>query len=703
MTRRSSGSKGKETDSSSGGKGEDMQQEKATAVYAIRDPDNAHGGTRIGTWNDLCGRIASTPTRFTRQFDFSKEDRELMQQIPDNVSGTQAYSQAATWAHGGDLSVNNSPVKGVGGGKDASKSTKEPSAMAAQKPEGNRQGARSYADGWSMQPGEKKKKGKAKAGTRWVIWDFGQNSFPPKQHIFESWHDTRDERGAKFFIDNVSNVMHRKCAGSKTMSAEHEASKFLKEKGITEQHFGHSYIADFPNWRIEGVTNEKEEAADPKDRGGDEESEEGKEEIGRAGGIGRIEGRQDEEYKAGGDMSEAEEPSEETMLADADKLQEQIEVARETWLEIQERAQSMIKSEVPRSPKLGGGNVRERAGDEKGKAKLERQATEKEEGEIGKQDVQEQETSQTKDRKDQESKIKRVCWGDNEIIVCKTDDMRVDAPDHQQAPVHQQIEEPATKARESIDLRRLMGECEMTCSLATCAKDIDDMDRDSMIQCSEDQCTYHLACAGSLFKMRGENDRRIPGESDQIKCECKAKDDGQAFISKTDVAQAKAEAILAKQAKMCEELSARMTCIEKAAKEPENKKEEAFIVAVGGLHVLEGMEAAVAASMAARITAGIGGEPAKAILPQKTIAKVEHAWFGPKGQSVKDQDDMYCRTLHLAFKEATPALAVLAALAPGNLRGSQDREIRSQRTRRGQNNTCPHAAQRMDRDRCGAP
>ena len=91
---------------------------------------------------------------------------------------------------------------------------------------------------------------------------------------------------------------------------------------------------------------------------------------------------------------------------------------------------------------------------------------------------------------------------------------------------------------------------------------------------------------------------------------------------------------------MCEELSARMTSIERAAKDPENKKEETFIVAVGGLHVLEGMEAAVAASMAARITAGIGGEPAKAILPQKTIAKVEHAWFGPKGQSVKDQDDM---------------------------------------------------------------
>ena len=77
----------------------------------------------------------------------------------------------------------------------------------------------------------------------------------------------------------------------------------------------------------------------------------------------------------------------------------------------------------------------------------------------------------------------------------KTDDMRVDIPDHQQASVHQQVEEPATRTSENIDLRLLTSECKMTCSLATCAKDIDHLDRESMIQCSEDQCTYHLACA----------------------------------------------------------------------------------------------------------------------------------------------------------------------------------------------------------------
>jgi hypothetical protein len=115
-----------------------------------------------------------TPVRF------SKEDRELVRHNPDNVFGTQAHSQAATWAHSGDLSVNNSPAKGLGGEQDTSKPTKGPSARAARKLEGSRQGARSYADGWSMKPGEKKQKSRAKAGMRWVILDVGPEQFSPK-------------------------------------------------------------------------------------------------------------------------------------------------------------------------------------------------------------------------------------------------------------------------------------------------------------------------------------------------------------------------------------------------------------------------------------------------------------------------------------------------------------------------------------------
>ena len=199
-----------------------------------------------------------------------------------------------------------------------------------------------------------------------------------------------------------------------------------------------------------------------------------------------------------------------------------------------------------------------------------------------------------------------------------------------------------------------------------------------------------------------EEDRKIAGESDQIKCECTAKDGEQAFISKTDVAQAKTEATLAKQVKMCEELSARMTSIEQATKEPVDKIDEVIVVAVCGLHVQEGMEEVVAASMAARIKAGIGGEPAKAALPQKTIAKIEHAWFGPKGASVKAQDEMYLSHATLGIQRSNTGAGSFGG-ARTRQRWSQGREIRGQRTRRGQNNTCPHAAQRMDRDRCGAP
>ena len=64
----------------------------------------------------------------------------------------------------------------------------------------------------------------------------------------------------------------------------------------------------------------------------------------------------------------------------------------------------------------------------------------------------------------------------------------------------------APRTSENIDLRRLMGECKIKCSLATCAKDIDVLDRESMIQYSEDQCTYHLLCASDILKKK---DRRI--------------------------------------------------------------------------------------------------------------------------------------------------------------------------------------------------
>jgi hypothetical protein len=170
----------------------------------------------------------------------------------------------------------------------------------------------------------------------------------------------------------VSNVKHRKCAGSKTASADHEASEFLKQKGITKQLFGHSYIADFPNWRAEGVTHGKEMAEESEDRGSDGEVEEGEEEMGGAWGTGWPEGQEEEEREARGDMRETGAPSEETMLTEEEELQKQIEVASETWLDIQEMAQSMIKSGLPGNPKLGGGNVREMTGDEKGEAKRER-------------------------------------------------------------------------------------------------------------------------------------------------------------------------------------------------------------------------------------------------------------------------------------------------------------------------------------------
>ena len=176
--------------------------------------------------------------------------------------GTKAYGEAAMWAVGGSASNSSTPKKG--GSKEAGHS-QSPRVLAAHKGAGsNSRNKGTYATNYSAYAQEKKAKGTSSSNgkTCWVIWDFGDNPTPPKHHIFDTWFDKGEMRGAKFFIDNWSKVEQRKFTAKTPELAVEKATEYLAEKEIRSGLVGNSLIVDFPEWRAQAKTADEGSGSD---------------------------------------------------------------------------------------------------------------------------------------------------------------------------------------------------------------------------------------------------------------------------------------------------------------------------------------------------------------------------------------------------------------------------------------------------------